>query len=439
MNDKPPQHIIIDQSPGEIRVAVLELGRLSNIYLEREHQSSLRGALILGKLQAVKKELNAVFLDLGHVVGYLEGIPKSLPAEGGSLLVEVLSEPRGNKGARVTDKFMIAGILVDINPNESGYAISRAIKSKGKRAAIRELLYDLVPKDIGAFVKSTALNSDMQGLEEELKELLSSWERIQSEIKLGGQPKMIKPSPKLVKLTSGYDENTIIEKGKNGLLFDKFNIDVQISNALEPIIKIKGGIVLIFEEMEALTAIDIDLASFKTAQSHPRELAETLAKEIFWQIRLRKLSGVILIDYPRAKSLREREHFFEKLKKIASRDESNITIHGWTRTGLLEVTKKRLEPSLREIFISKNSSQKPLVEISALEALRKLITNSLGIAEPQLVCARELKTAFMGPLRRALDEVNGQLGVSVDFQVDPNLSHEEFYIHAKKRKKNEKQ
>ena len=81
-----PKHILIDKSPGETRVAVLKEGKLFDVFLDRQHRPALRGSLILGKVQAVKKELNAIFLDLGGVTGYLEGIPKPLPIEGLSLI-----------------------------------------------------------------------------------------------------------------------------------------------------------------------------------------------------------------------------------------------------------------------------------------------------------------------------------------------------------------
>ena len=110
-----------------------------------------------------------------------------------------------------------------------------------------------------------------------------------------------------MKLEDECRKDAIVSEGKDGILFKKFNINAQICAALESVVETQSGVVLTIEEMEALTAIDIDLASHKTAQSHPLKLAEALAEEIFWQIRLRKLSGIILIDYPRAKNLGARD------------------------------------------------------------------------------------------------------------------------------------
>ena len=155
-----PKHILIDKSPGETRLAVLREGKLSDIFLERQHQPAVKGSLILGKVQAIKKELNAIFLDLGGVTGYLEGIPKSSPIEGGALLVEVLSEPIDKKGARVTANFSLGGRMADITPNQTGYSISRDIKAQGQRNSIRELLSNVIPKEIGIFVKSNANKYD---------------------------------------------------------------------------------------------------------------------------------------------------------------------------------------------------------------------------------------------------------------------------------------
>ena len=427
-----PKHILIDKSPGETRVAVLKEGRLSDVFVERQHRPSLKGSLILGKVQAVKKELNATFLDLGGVTGYLEGIPKPSPVEGGALLVEVLSEPIDKKGARVTANFALLGKLADINPDQTGYSISRDIKAKGRRASIRNLLSNFIPKDIGVFIKSNANKCELAELEEELRTLLVDWERIKLDIRSGGQPKIVKSSASLLELRDDWRKDAIVSEGKDGTLFKKFNIDAQICGALEAIVETKTGVVLTIEEMEALTAIDIDLASHKTAQSHPLKLAEALAEEIFWQIRLRKLSGIILIDYPRAKNLGGRDHFHSEIKRIVSQDEYKLVVHGWTRTGLLELTKDRLGPSLRDMFLCKNSVSQFLIEVIAVEACRTLITESDGIANPQLVCSQDLKSALLGPLRKTFDEVKGRLGVEVDFYVDLYLAHDDFYIQAKK-------
>ena len=426
------KHILIDESPGETRVAILKKGKLSDVFVERQHRPALKGSLILGKVQAVKKELNAIFLDLGGFTGYLEGIPKPSPIEGGALLVEVLSEPIDKKGARVTANFSILGTMADIAPNQTGYSISRDIKAKGRRASIRDLLSDVIPKDIGVFIKSNANKCELAELEEELRTLLVDWERIQLDIRSGGQPKIVKFSTSPMKLEDECRKDAIVSEGKDGILFKKFNINAQICAALESVVETQSGVVLTIEEMEALTAIDIDLASHKTAQSHPLKLAEALAEEIFWQIRLRKLSGIILIDYPRAKNLGARDHFHSEIKRIASQDEYKLVVHGWTRTGLLELTKDRLGPSLRDMFLCKNSVSQFLIEVIAIEACRTLITESDGIANPQLVCSQDLKSALLGPLRKTFDEVKKRLGVEVEFYVDLYLAHDDFYIQAKK-------
>ena len=426
------KHILIDESPGETRVAILKEGKLSDVFVERQHRPALKGSLILGKVQAVKKELNAIFLDLGGCTGYLEGIPKPSPIEGGALLVEVLSEPIDKKGARVTANFSLLGRMADITPNQTGYSISRDIKAKGRRASIRDLLSNVMPKDIGVFIKSNADKCELAELEEELRTSLVDWKRMQLVIGSGGQPKTVKPSTSLLELRGGWKKNAIVSEGKDGVLFKKFNIDAQISGALESVVETQTGVVLTIEEMEALTAIDIDLASHKTAQSHPLKLAEALAEEIFWQIRLRKLSGVILIDYPRAKNLGARDHFHSEIKRIALQDDYKLVVHGWTRTGLLELTKDRLGPSLRDMFLCKNSASQFLIEVIAIEACRTLITGSDGIAIPQLVCSQALKSALLGPLRRTFDKVNKRLGLEVDLNVDLYLAHHEFYIQAKK-------
>ena len=433
MNSQVYRHLIIDKSPGETRVAILEQGRLANIFIERENRPWLRGATILGKVQAVKKELNAVFIDLGGAIGYLEGVPDLMPVEGEAVLVEVLSESQSSKGPRVTASISLRGALANIYPMQNGYAISRNIKAKGRRALIRDLLLSLIPENIGVWVRDAAIDCDFEDLKSDLESLLSRWNNLQNQIKPGIQPKILEPSPGPEGIAFDPTLSSLIDEGKNGLLFNKFDIDNEINKALEKQIEVKGGAVLIFDEMEALTAIDIDLASYKTAHSHPFELAELLAKEIFWQIRLRKISGIILIDYPREKTQKIRNHFYSEFKKVAISDENRISIHGWTRTGLLEITRDRLEPTLRDIFLEKNSKTKLLDEVVAVSTLRKLTNNTNKIAFPQLVCSPELRATLYGPFREAFDVVNKNLGIKVDVQVDPQMDKESVYIQTRRK------
>jgi ribonuclease G len=433
MNSQLNRHLIIDKSPGETRVAVLEQGRLANMFIERENRPWLRGATILGKVQAVKKELNAVFIDLGGAIGYLDGIPDPIPVEGEAFLVEVLSESQSIKGPRVTASISLRGALANIYPNQNGYSISRNIKAKGRRALIRDLLLSLIPEDIGVWVKDAAIDCDFKDLRSDLESLLSRWNNLQNQIKPGVHPKILEPSPGPEGVVFDLALGSLVDEGKNGLLFDKFNIDSEIKKALERQIEVKGGVILTFDETEALTAIDIDIASYKTARSHPFELVELLAKEIFWQIRLRKISGIILIDYPRERNKKVRDHFYSEFKKVAISDENRMAIHGWTRTGLLEITRDRLEPTLRDIFHEKNSKTKLLAEVVALSTLRKLTNNMNKITFPQLVCSPELRTILYGPLRRAFDVVNKNLGTKVDVQVDPQMDKESVYIQARQR------
>ena len=139
-------------------------------------------------------------------------------------MVEVLSEPIDKKGARVTANFSLLGRLANITPNQTGYSISRDIKAKGRRASIRDLLSNVMPKDIGVFIKSNANKCELAELEEELRTSLVDWERMQLVIGSGGQPKIVKFSTSPMKLEDECRKDAIVSEGKDGILFKKFNI-----------------------------------------------------------------------------------------------------------------------------------------------------------------------------------------------------------------------
>ncbi len=420
--------IVIDHSPGETRVATLIEGRLAQMFVERASRPWVRGAIVNAKVTAVRKELGAVFLDLGNAQGYMDGPSKYTPIEGQSVLVEVISEPRKGKAARVSQNITLRGNFADIYPTETGYSISRKIKRKTKRSAIREFLISNVPSSVGVHIKSTDNSSDFTLIKKEIDELILKWRRLEQMTASNGSPKVLIPSPGPIGFAVKKYIDQEIHEGKNGTLFDDFAIDFQIDKALERKVSIEGGAEIIFDELEALVSVDIDIARFKTAKTQPLRLAECLAEEIFWQIRLRDLAGLILVDFPRLKDIKIRENFVRLLKKLSKENDVSLVVHGWTRTGLLEVTRPRIGLTLHEIFCGNEIGGLEAMETLGLKVLRLLIKETPGMALPQVVCSPQLRTMIQATLGESLKEVSKKLGKTVTFVDDPNSGHELFHI-----------
>ena len=155
------EKIIIDTSPGEKRVAVLKNNRLANLFIERHHAPWLRGAIILARVTATRKELGASFLDLGTSSGYIELGKMNQPLDGESLLVQVLNDAHRKKSARVSSNICLRGKYFDLYPVMSTSSISRKIKSKKKRGLIKQFIDENIPNGIGVHIRESFDVSDL--------------------------------------------------------------------------------------------------------------------------------------------------------------------------------------------------------------------------------------------------------------------------------------
>ena len=424
--------ILVDRSPGETRVAVVRGRTLEELLIERITNPWLLGSIVLSRVTAVRPELGAVFLDLAGPDGYLEGSIKNLPNQGDLVLVEVLSEVQRGKAARTTMNISLSNELLSFTPNNPEVGISRDITAKKQRILLRDILNDVVPKKHGAIAKPAAALCNEEIFTAAASEFVKEWKMLEDSSANLKVPTVIKKSPgPLAYALKLMPDATIIE-GQYGRLFRDEEIETEIFEALGPAKCMLNGAVLHIDEAEALTVIDVDIARCVTAFSQPEKFSLTVADEIFRQFKLRRIGGIILIDFPKGRFLKIRNIFLDRLKSLVSADQGSLKILGWTRTGLLEITAPRKGPSLKQILLHKNAAYNFSAETSALDALRRLGRESAGVARPILVCSPEVRLVLMGPLKPALLQVGQKLGVSVKVLSDASFNNEYINITTDK-------
>lgn len=416
----PDQEILIDTSPGETRAAILSEGRLDEVLIERLGQPGLVGAIVLAPVTDVRRELGAVFLDLGESAGYLDRFSGPLPNQGATVLVEVTAEPHRAKAARVTTDVGLHGAYISMTPTRPGHAVARAIAAKGERRRLREAVLQAVPEDIGVLVHAHARGCDDEALKADARTLMDRWSRIQSLAARkadspGFQILEAAPGPRAAALRIA--PNAIVLEGRDGALFQERDIDAEIARATERRVDLVSGAALVIDETEALVAIDIDTARARGALDNPAAFANEVGTETARQIRLRRLAGLIVIDFPRGGSNDARPPLVAALERAFAGNSNQPIIHGWTRGGLLELTRQRRGPSLREIMRAGDQDAAFNVTTSALEALRRVSRETSGIAHPRLLCPNPVKLALQGPLRPALDEVGRRLGAPLTLEI----------------------
>ena len=422
------EKIIIDTSPGEKRVAVLKNNRLANLFIERHHAPWLRGAIILARVTATRKELGASFLDLGTSSGYIEHGKMNQPLDGESLLVQVLNDAHRKKSARVSSNICLRGKYFDLYPVKSTSSISRKIKSKKKRGLIKQFIDENIPNGIGVHIRESFDVSDLLCMKEVTLAQLQKWKNVEERISKSRSPSILMPSLGALGQAMEKYPNANVYEGRYGSLFKDFDVDFEINRALERKISLDSGAYLFFDETEALTSIDIDIGSGSKPRSETTSLVAHLAEEILWQLRLREIGGIILIDFPRFKNFKIRDNFLENLQSFALNEKVPLVIHGWTRTGLLEITKPREGVSLNDVLVGTVEDNTPALETVALKVLRCLIKETTGIAYPEVVCSLSVKNVINTTFDKEIREISDKLGVKVSITEDSEMTDNGFLI-----------
>ena len=429
------EKIIIDRSPGEIRVAVIKNGRLANLFIERSNKPWLRGAVILARITAIRKKLGASFLDLGTASGYIENRKPAKPIEGASIVVQVLADPHRNKSARVSSNICVEGNYLNLYPTAERSSISRKIKSKKKRGLIKQFIADNIPNNMGVHIKYSFDVSDLDLMKATAFEQIANWKNLSEKILRSRPPLTLIPSLGAVGFAiTKYPEAKVCD-GTNGELFDQYDLEFEISRALDRKVLLDDGAQLVFDEAEALTAIDIDVGSSRTPRSGLDSLVAHLAKEIIWQIRLRDIAGLIFVDFPRFRDSNIKENFLKVLQAFAQCEGLSLIIHGWTRTGLLEITRPRNGSSLKELLVGTVEDDTPALETVALTALRCLLKETAGVAYPEIVCSRSLKRTINGNFEKVLRGISRKLGSTIFLTEDGKMAKDEFLIRNRIKQK----
>ena len=422
------EKIIIDTSPGEKRVAVLKNNRLANLFIERQHAPWLRGAIILARVTATRKELGASFLDLGTSSGYIEHGKINQPLDGESLLVQVLNDAHRKKSARVSSNICLRGKYFDLYPLMSTSSISRKIKSKKKRGLIKQFIDENIPNGMGVHIRESFDVSDLLCMKEVTLAQLQKWKNVEERISKSRSPSILMPSLGALGQAMEKYPNANVYEGRYGNLFKDYGVDLEINRALERKISLDSGAYLFFDETEALTSIDIDIGSGSKPRSETTSLVAHLAEEILWQLRLREIGGIILIDFPRFKNFKIRDNFLENLQSFALNEEVPLVIHGWTRTGLLEITKPREGVSLNDLLVGTVEDNTPALETVALKVLRCLMKETTGIAYPEVICSLSVKNVINTTFDKEMRKISDKLGVKVSITEDSEMTDNGFLI-----------
>ncbi len=384
--------IIAEVYPWESRIAIVEDDRLVEVFWAEQDESV--GNIYKGKVKDVLPGLSCAFIDIGlskNAFLYVGDVIcpaknrgariSDLLKSGQDLIVQVKKEAFSEKGARVTCDITIPGHFLVLLPFQTEVSVSRKIVGNQKRAHLRALLEKVKPADMGLILRTACMDAEDSEILAEMENLLQVWREIQYRFEKNKAPSLIYEDIDVIERTlrdylDGEIRRVIINNMKlkakidnfiaskntrvsfyiqydEGDLFEKYGLEKDIRKALRRKVWMKSGGYLLFDEMEAMTVIDVNSGKF-TGKDNFEETVFKLnleaAIEIPRQLRLRSIGGIILIDFIDMKNKDNQEHIINMLKQEMEKDKAHTRIIGMTGLGFLEMTRKKSRYGISEIF-----------------------------------------------------------------------------------------
>jgi len=403
--------ILVNIYPWQKRVAVIQNNRLQNIYFESTSSDRLEGAFFKGRIASILPGIQTAFVDIKQErAGFLhisevdhelafarmgteieeektEEAPKRPPMdmgkifkEGEQILVQVSREPIHEKGAKLTTCFTLPGRFIVLMPNVPRIGISKKIESREERLRLKELLTKLLPKGMGAIIRTSCQDKNERVIERDLAFLVHTWRSILKKYAKAKPGEKIHDDLDLVlqvvrdHLDDDVEEviiddkttqsriyrfvksiapefaNKILLYNQDAALFDYYDVEHQINTALEKKVQLKSGGTLIIESTEAMTVVDVNTGRFIGKKNLEDTLLKTnleAAEEIARQLRLRNIGGLIVIDFIDLSEPQNRQTLFKAFEKnLKELDKHQSVVLRISEFGLVQMTRKRTGKTL---------------------------------------------------------------------------------------------
>jgi ribonuclease G len=398
------KEILVNIGEEETRVAVLEDKLLVEIFIERSINQRLVGNIFKGRVENVLPGMQAAFVNIGLEKNAFLYVEDAMPAnspdanghdsyalgsnicdilkQGQEILVQIVKEPIGTKGPRVTTHITLPGRCLVLMPTVDYIGISRRIESEKERDRLKDLAARVKPEGMGVIVRTVAEGVEEEELRQDIALLAKLWRKILSRAAHGTVPNVVHRDLELVQrilrdvftedvdrliLDSRYEYEKVLElqditsprlKLKVFLderenIFEEYGIEQEIERALNHKIWLKCGGYLVIDQAEALTAIDVNTGKYVGTTNLEDTVLKTnleAAREIAHQLRLRKIGGIVIVDFIDMSQEAHRSEVLQVLEEEIKKDKTKTNILGITQLGLVEMTRKKVRPSLAEVL-----------------------------------------------------------------------------------------
>jgi ribonuclease G len=489
--------LYLSVNPFETRVAMLENSRLVSYRAERHRASSVVGNLYKGRVNRVLPGMQAAFVDIGlarnaflyvrEAGGILDDFTdiflteqaedlqpdpsnsdiSDLLRQGQEILVQVVKDPIGTKGARLTTHISLPGRFLVYLPNVRHHGVSRRITDEDERTRLREIVEDFDSPG-GWIVRTAGEDQGPAELESDRDYLLKMWKRVQGQADSARAPTLIHRELSAVLrairdlFTHSISEVWIddeesfeeilefLEQSAASLvprvklyrqatdLMNAFGVDRELEKVLRPKVWLKSGGYLVINQTEALVTIDVNTGKYvgsQTLEDTVFALNLEAAVEIVRQLRLRDLGGIIVIDFIDMEDLEHRKLVFDRLAEELATDPARTQLLPMSDIGLVQLTRKRTRPSLertlsRECPYCHGSGRIKALPTVCLEIRRELLAVAAGDVGQQvsLVVHPAVSHYLQGPFRELMREIEETHGLQIILRENPLYHEEQFEI-----------
>ncbi|OQY30225.1 MAG: hypothetical protein B6244_01290 [Candidatus Cloacimonetes bacterium 4572_55] len=496
------REIIINSTKNETRIAILEDGQFVELMTERATNQRMVGNIYKGVVSAVKPGIQAAFVDIGlKKSGFLSateignlyrdpddkgGSPQQHPPpktgnqripiqkalrKGQNVLVQVLKEPIGAKGARLTADLSLAGRFVVLMPGSNHIAISRKISDRGERRRLKNLAKRMKPDNVGLIIRTVSKKISSEDLESDIASLLELWNSIKK--KMNKYKKVPVRLHKEMSVTSGVIRDLFGEKidslvvdskedyrqilnyvksvspllvnrihlyREKVAIFDAFEIEKEIRKILERKAWLKSGGYIVIDHTEALIAIDVNTGRYTGKKNLEQTIFKTnmeATREIARQLRLRDIGGIIVVDFIDMNSRENRESVLSEFKNALKRDRSKTKVHEVSRLGLVEMTRQRTRPSIRHTYYDACPTCQGTGQILSKESLSIQIerwVKRAGISSRErrirILANPTIARFILDENEQQLNELQSNYQIEIHIDSDASLGLDEFQVYS---------
>ena len=487
------EEILINVTPRETRVAVVENGMLQEVHVERASRRGYVGNIYKGRVSRVMPGMQAAFIELGldraaflHASDIVRANPALLgeagengPAlpppigelvhEGQEIIVQVVKDPIGSKGARLTTHLSVPSRYLVLLPHVRMVGVSVRIEDEGERQRLKDLMNELTGGNaLGYIVRTNAEGQTREALAEDVEYLGKLWASLQenmARVKVGERVyedlslplralrDMMRREVEKVRVDSRETLEKTIRFAQQFMpdlaeriehypgerpIFDLYGVEDEIQRALKKEVPLKSGGYLIIDQTEAMTTIDVNTGAFlghrnleETVYKTNLEAAQSAAR----QLRLRNLGGIIIIDFIDMTDDEHKRQVLRMLEKALAHDHAKTSVYEMSHLGLVEMTRKRTVESLERQLCEPCPACDGRGNVKTAETVTYEIFREITRAVRQFDAQKLLVLAATKVVGRILDEESAAVaeleeftGKTIRFQAEEHYAQEQYDV-----------